>query len=422
MSGRNETAHAWFGGKVEPGQPAVSLTAEGWEAGPVGRYDAILHLQHGVREGTVDVVENETMRALAFRIDESAREGFFQTALANTPLFVYENDADLRYTWVYNMGAVSARGANVVIGRTDFDLFDKPTAERMRGMKQAVLDSGVGSRHEFSVPTLGGDRHFDLTIEPVRRNGHIEGVTVVALDTSKLLPAPKASNGEAEHIRHLVAIDTRRVRDLALSVTMLEQQDRHRISQRLHEETQQFIVAAQMQIRQLGKLRATLEEGDVLETVRGLLRDLTQHLRTMAIELSPPVLQGEGLYEAVSWFANDLQVRFGLDVKVRSAGSIMLPEPLRVFAFQMVRELLNNVALHSGASEASVLLRLEDGDLLMSVIDAGRGFDTASISNDAEISGLARLRERAELFEGWMAVTSRPDAGTRVDIRLPIER
>jgi len=82
------------------------------------------------------------------------------------------------------------------------------------------------------------------------------------------------------------------------------------------------------------------------------------------------------------------------------------------------REALQNVAMHARATEARVVLQLDDDSLTVVVSDNGHGFDITKTRNEG--NGLSNMRRRLEDIGGRMEITSQPGKGTTV--RLAVQR
>jgi two-component system, chemotaxis family, CheB/CheR fusion protein len=138
--------------------------------------------------------------------------------------------------------------------------------------------------------------------------------------------------------------------------------------------------------------------------------------------LSPPVLEGEGLAEALSWLSTQMAQVYRLHVDLQTAADVPVTDKeMRVLLFQIVRELLVNVFKHAGSDQATVALyQGEEGGLIIRVSDAGRGFDvTAAEARYDGGFGLFSVRERLGLFGGQMVIDSAPGAGTQITIYTP---
>jgi two-component system, chemotaxis family, CheB/CheR fusion protein len=217
------------------------------------------------------------------------------------------------------------------------------------------------------------------------------------------------------------------IRDLASELTATEQAERHRLSQILHDDLQQRIFAIQMQF---SFLKDAYEKNDLqsfsidFSQLEAWLAEAIQVTRQLSVDLSPPILHGEGLVEAVIWLASQMEEQYGLRVMIKSAGTpVALDEKLRVLAFYAIRELLFNIVKHAGMSEAVVQFEHEDSRLLVIVQDHGVGFDSVQVLNDPKIAhGLLIIRHRLNLLGCSMEVNSQPGNGTEVTIEVPYEK
>jgi signal transduction histidine kinase len=218
----------------------------------------------------------------------------------------------------------------------------------------------------------------------------------------------------------------RQVRALASALTLAEQRERRRISQILHDHVQQMLYGVQMRTYLIAldtppELMPQLS--DHLSEMETLVEEAIQATRSLTVDLSPPILQTEGIGAALQWLANqmhrlhDLQVDLHLHQEYRLAS-----EDLRVLIFQLVRELLFNVAKHAGVLHAEVTVCDRDGLFLIHVEDKGCGFDPSKLvllgENDGGF-GLYSVRERLALFGGTVTINSRAGEGTSVVLALP---
>ena len=122
--------------------------------------------------------------------DRKQAEERFNIALKNSPITVFTQDSDLRYTWVYN--PTLDFDASLDLGKTDLEILPLEEAQKLTALKQQVLDDGIGAHEEISVSFNAEMRYFDLTIEPtIDRIGSIVGISCVAADitASKLAEA-----------------------------------------------------------------------------------------------------------------------------------------------------------------------------------------------------------------------------------------
>ncbi|ODH01170.1 hybrid sensor histidine kinase/response regulator [Nostoc sp. KVJ20] len=120
------------------------------------------------------------------RADDALRhsEERFRVALKNSPIFVYNQDRELRYTWVYN--PPSGVTVEEILGKQDLDIIPVEDAQRLIEIKRGVLTTGIGTREEVSITIKDTTRYYDLTVEPLRNEAQeVVGVTCASIDISE---------------------------------------------------------------------------------------------------------------------------------------------------------------------------------------------------------------------------------------------
>jgi signal transduction histidine kinase len=109
-----------------------------------------------------------------------------------------------------------------------------------------------------------------------------------------------------------------------------------------------------------------------------------------------------------------------IDVEFETAGlpaDVAVPLEARRPLYLVLKESVNNVARHSGAGKATIRLELVEGNLKLTVIDDGRGFDAAGAhAGEGLVSVARRMRE----IGGTATWESQPGSGTRFTAVLPL--
>jgi two-component system, chemotaxis family, CheB/CheR fusion protein len=217
------------------------------------------------------------------------------------------------------------------------------------------------------------------------------------------------------------------IRLMAYNLTMAEQMERHRISQILHDDLQQRIFAIKMQI---GSLYEASSNNDLQSTQVGFnqlnewLDESIAITRNLSINLSPAILQGESLADALNWLAVQMHDQYGMNVTVESDGvSTKFEDAFRILLFQVVREALFNVVKHAETLQASVSFEQVDSQICLTVSDDGKGFDSKDTPDDLRPpGGLMNIQRRLKLMGCDMQVNSEPGKGTQVVIDIPLNK
>ncbi|OKH42877.1 hypothetical protein NIES2101_32130 [Calothrix sp. HK-06] len=110
-----------------------------------------------------------------------ASEERLRVALKNSPITVFHQDIELRYTWVYN--STFAYHATQVIGKQDADFLPSEDALVLTQIKRRVLETGMGAQEEIKVTMQGQEFYYDLTVEPLLNvGGEIIGITCASIN------------------------------------------------------------------------------------------------------------------------------------------------------------------------------------------------------------------------------------------------
>lgn len=250
-----------------------------------------------------------------------------------------------------------------------------------------------------------------------------------------LTPADRSPRKSTPHLegrepdaQRIVAAQAEQLRQLAAEITTAEQRERQRIVRLLHDHVQPLLIGAQMGLRlAVGTPRdpAAADDAAAIENAAALLDEGLAELRTLAAELTPPILDERGLVSGLEWLANQTLHRHRLTVRVALDPAAEPRDPaLRAFAYAAARELLLNAVKHAGVSAATLSLERDGGHLTLAVEDAGRGFDpelATQPGRDPSCLGLFALRARASRLGGGLTVRSAPGQGAHVAVRLPVD-
>lgn len=104
----------------------------------------------------------------------------FRVALVDTPVIVFNQDLELRYTWIYNPQNYAEQP---IVGKTDAELFSTEDAMRLSALKKRVIAAGLLTREEVSMTVGARTNFYDMTLEPLYdSDGVVVGLTCAATD------------------------------------------------------------------------------------------------------------------------------------------------------------------------------------------------------------------------------------------------
>lgn len=320
----------------------------------------------------------------------------------------------------------------------------------LRGISQEELDhrripvgdgiSGWVARH--GSPLIAGDARQDprntfgegvreqahaLAAFPLVSGGNVIGVFTVAKERSRSIPA--------EDVRlltifsNLLAAILRNVEMVQERERMLLMQERNRLAREIHDGLAQSLAGALLQMDRLDRL----VEGDA-KGARKLLLQLREHVRELLLEvrrsifnLRPSPLEEDGLVETLrheiqrlkdKGLAGTVELRLEVRGEQRRLSGLVEDE-----VFRIAQEALTNALKHSNATEIIATLQFQDDQLRLAIRDNGRGFHLAEAvrgARDRQSFGLVGMSERADRLGASFEVDSRPGAGTRMMVDVPL--
>jgi signal transduction histidine kinase len=211
------------------------------------------------------------------------------------------------------------------------------------------------------------------------------------------------------------------LRAMACKLAQVEQHERGRLAAILHDNLQQLLVAARIQIGIVKQLSLPVMERNALFKAHEIIGLAIADSRELTVDLSPPVLHGASLGVALEWLAGRMAELHGftvdLDIDPRTEPRT---ESLRVLLFETVRELLFNSCKHSGCASVQVRITREQGYWVRVVVeDTGKGFDPKALNASmasGERLGLFSIQQRLADVSARMTLTSEPGVGTRAEI------
>ena len=214
-----------------------------------------------------------------------------------------------------------------------------------------------------------------------------------------------------------------KLRLLSAELSLAEEAERRRIAEMLHEDLQQLLVAARMQLAALCRTQDAARRGPIAREIADVLERSFQLTRSLSVELAPPVLYEHGLAAALEWLAAETRKNYNVAVTVE-ADSSANPKAadVRIFLFRAVRELLLNSVKHAVGSAVRITMQhLRPDNVRIIVADGGPGFDPTSLDDmqsGAQTFGLLNIRERIRSFGGKFHINSGPKRGTQITLWL----
>jgi signal transduction histidine kinase len=209
--------------------------------------------------------------------------------------------------------------------------------------------------------------------------------------------------------------------ELAQKLIATQESTLRYISRELHDEFGQILTAMGAMLARAG---AHAPEGSALRTdlqeVRQIAQETLDKVRSLSQALHPVMLDEAGLESTLDWYIPTVERQTGIAISYEKLGAPFTVEgSASVQLYRILQEALNNVARHSGATQAWVRLRFLPSMLELEVEDHGAGFNGRPAKHGI---GLVAMRERSELMGGRIVFSSPAGGGTVLHLSVPRER
>ncbi len=202
-----------------------------------------------------------------------------------------------------------------------------------------------------------------------------------------------------------------------------QEQERRRIASEIHDDFSQRLATISLGLETAAQnIPLSPDEANLqLQELSSAAIDLGADLHTLSHRLHSATLENLGLTPAVSALCKEFTAQQGIKIE-----STIDPVPRSVdpdvalCVFRIAQEVLRNVKKHSGASSAQVRLQLAGDTIHLSICDQGQGFNPKE-SPRGEGLGLRSMEERARLLGGRLEIQSKPGAGAKINVCLPLQ-
>jgi len=216
------------------------------------------------------------------------------------------------------------------------------------------------------------------------------------------------------------------LKSLASQLTMVEERERRRLAELLHDQVGQPLVISKLKLDVLCENIGSDEARKVLQEDSALLGQVIKNIRSLTFDLSSPILYELGIEAAVEeWLREQVQVKHGICTCFEDNGRTrFLDEDIRALLFRNVKELLINVIKHAHARNVKVSICKSDSQVEVTVEDDGVGFDpveTMSMVARKGKFGHLSVRERLEKLGGHFVIDSAPSHGCRAIMTVPVK-
>jgi PAS domain S-box-containing protein len=390
-------------------QKVFGMLAVARDLSPEPYTEEDLTLLQDLADRTTLALDNNRLHAAEAAATERLSQALalLDTLFETAPIGLGFVDLQLRFVRVNaKLAEINGPSAEEHVGRHVREILHDLTDE-LTPIYRQVLDTGEAVT-DVEVRGAVGDpavpRTWLLSYYPVRiGGGQPIGVGVVVVEITAL----KRSADE--------------LRSLSRRLVEVQEAERRHLARELHDEVGQTLTGLDIMLEMLARSLPD-QTIDTLETARRYVRDMSQLVRRLSLDLRPSMLDDLGLLPSLRWLYARFSGQTGVEVRFHHHGAERRFAPVvETAAYRIIQEALTNVARYARVKVVDVQLIGDEQSLQLQIEDGGAGFDPAEVASRQASSGLAGMRERATLIGGQITVESAPGRGTLILVELPLE-
>jgi len=209
---------------------------------------------------------------------------------------------------------------------------------------------------------------------------------------------------------------------LSARLVAAQEQERQTLSRELHDQVGQALTAIKIDVARAeqGLLPSQTDLIERLRRARKGAEETLEIIRRLSMLLRPSMLDDLGLSAALGWYTKQFSASTAIRVSLNDDGSAdLLPDAEKTSLYRIVQEALTNCARHSEARSILIQLASEEKRYIVRIEDDGKGFTPA---RSARGLGLIGIEERVAEMGGVLELDSKPGAGTRIFISIPLQK
>jgi signal transduction histidine kinase len=153
----------------------------------------------------------------------------------------------------------------------------------------------------------------------------------------------------------------------------------------------------------------------VLTRIGENARQAVKEMRLFLHEMQPVDLK-DGLVSSLHHRLAAVEGRADIKARLLADENIQLTKDKEIALYYIAQEALNNILRHAHAKTVAINLKQTRQNVILKIVDDGRGFDIKKIDQGG--MGLRNIKERALQVNGKFKITSTPGAGTKISVTV----
>lgn len=204
-----------------------------------------------------------------------------------------------------------------------------------------------------------------------------------------------------------------------VKVKKIIEDERQRLARELHDSVSQQLFAASLMLSAIKETELQPPLDQQIPTLEKMVQDSQLEMRALLLHLRPIGLKDKSLGEGIRSLVTELQKKVPMKV-TQEIDEFEVPKGIEDHLFRITQEAMSNTLRHAKGEQVTVELLKRQDYLLLRIQDDGIGFN---VDDKIEQSyGLKNMRERAIEIGATFHIVSLPDAGTRIEVKAPLDK
>lgn len=219
--------------------------------------------------------------------------------------------------------------------------------------------------------------------------------------------------------------DAKEKQAFGLRIIEAQEEERKRLSREIHDGPAQLLAHVLLGYEIVERVHRTQDPEATAREIakfRNIVRNALVEVRRIIYDLRPMTLDDLGLIPTLQRYVKRLEEQYnGIIIDFKVIGKeYRLPSDMEVALFRLTQEAVQNACKHAKATEIKVSIECRANKIILLIKDDGQGFDPQKKSDKS--FGLIGMKERVELLEGSIKVSSEINKGTQIFIQIPIHK
>ncbi len=212
------------------------------------------------------------------------------------------------------------------------------------------------------------------------------------------------------------------LRRLNTRLVDIQESNRKRISQELHDGISQYLVSARYSLEAaLGLSKPASKINQTAQAAMQSMDAAIKEVRRISLFLRPTVLDDVGLAAAIRTLGHDFERDTGITTTIDTVAiGDLLHDDSKTAMYRIAQEALTNITKYAQARQVTMSLTTTRRHVHLEITDDGIGFDQKNPVRGLGL-GLRNMQERIDSFGGKLVISSRPNAGTKIKVAMPIQ-